>query len=129
MKTPPKLRSLLCKIAVAGAILSSVPFATASPYASGITNNAGTVKFVMNEAGATVNVVFEDNTTNAMGVLPKGATNFLLGAHTSYQIICTKLGNGTPALISVDTGTFSAWPGGVNALKGVDVNKSAKLGY
>lgn len=123
MKTPPKVRSVLCKIAVAAAILSSVPFAEASPYASGVTNNNGTVQFFMNEAGATVNVIFEDNTTNAMGVLPKGATNFLLGAHTSYQIICTKLGNGTPALISSDTG-FCVW----NSPRGVDVNKNAKLG-
>src|SRR5690348_13421693 len=123
MKTPPKVRSLLCKIAVTGAILSSVPFATATPYASGITNTGGgNIKFYMNEAGATVNVIFEDGSTNVMGVLPKGATNFSLGAHTSYSITCTKLGNGTPALISSDSALYSTW----NSPRGVDVNKSAK---
>ena len=97
----------------------------AAPYASGVTNNNGTIQFVMNEAGATVNVVFEDNTTNALGVLPKGAASFPLNGHTSYQIICTKTGNGTPALISSDTGAFNTW----NSPRGVDVNKNAKLGH
>ena len=96
----------------------------AHPYASSVTNDNGTIRFIMNEAGAAVNVVFEDNTTNAMGVLPKGATNFTLGAHTSFQIICFKLGNGTPTLISSDTFSNSIWANP----RGVAVNKNPKSG-
>jgi hypothetical protein len=78
----------------------------------------------MNEAGATVNIVFEDNTTNSMGVLPVGTTNFNIGAHTSFRIICYKLGNGTPTLISTDTNTYSIW----DSARGVAVNKNPAIG-
>ena len=71
-----------------------------------------------------MNVVFENNTTNAMGVFPKGGTNFALGAHTSFRIICTKLGNGTPALISSDTFSNSIWANP----RGIAVNKDPKSG-
>jgi len=96
--------------------------AQAHPFASGITgtNGAGGVSFVMNEAGATVDVVFEDNTTNHMGILPKGPANFNLGAHTSFQIICSKTGNGVPTLISTDADTYSIW----NSPRGVAANKN-----
>src|SRR5437764_1957833 len=100
--------------------------AQAHPYASGVTgtNGAGAVSFVMNEAGANVDIVFDDGTTNSMGVLPKGSTNFNLGSHTSFQIICFKAGNGVPFQISDDTFTNSTF---VNA-RGVDVNKNPKVG-
>lgn len=98
---------------------------SAAPYASGITNDSGTIRFVMNEAGADVNVVFEDTTTLAMGVLPKGATNFLLGAHVGFKIICTKIGNGVPSLISSDAYTNSVW----GSPRGVAVNQNAKNGH
>ena len=82
---------------VVAAVLCSVSSINvfAAPYASGVTgtNGAGVVSFVMNEAGATVDIIFEDNTTNSMGVLPKGATNFNIGAHTSFRIICYKQGS------------------------------------
>src|SRR5437763_759065 len=71
--------------------------ANAHPYASGVTNDNGTVRFFLNEGGANVYVVFEDGTTNnSFGVLPRCATNFSLGAHTSYSIYVVKTGNGTP---------------------------------
>ena len=99
--------------------------ALAHPYASGITNNGGTIQFIMNEAGATVSVTFEDASTISLGVLAKGINGFALGAHSSYSISCTKTGNGTPVLISTDTDRFSVW----NSPRGVDVNKNPKLGY
>lgn len=94
----------------------------AHPYASGVTNDNGTIRFVMNEGGASVNVKFEDDSILPMGVLPKGATNFSLGSHTSYQIICNKVGNGTPFLISSDTFSNSIWANP----RGITVNQNPK---
>ncbi len=126
IKNPP-LPSTIHKIALFLALLCLTGLvANAHPFASGITstNASGVVGFLMNEAGATVDVVFEDGTTNHMGVLPKGATNFNLGTHSSFQIICFKTGNGTPSLISTDSDTYSIW----NSPRGVAVNKNAAIG-
>jgi len=83
----------------------------------------------MNEDGATVAIVFEDNTTNSMGVLPKGATNFNIGAHTSFQIICYKQGTGTPSIISSDTvGVYTYSSSVWNSPRGVAVNKNPAVG-
>ena len=125
MKNHSQLRTRITQlIAVAFVCALSSLRILAAPYASGITNSSGTIRFVMNEAGADVNVVFEDNTTLAMGVLPKGATNFSLGAHTGFKIICAKIGNGVPALISSDAYTNSVW----GSPRGVAVNQNAKNG-
>jgi hypothetical protein len=108
--------------------------ANAHPYASGITgtNGAGVVSFIMNEAGANVDVVFDDGTTNHMGVLPKGGTNFNIGTHTSFRIICFKTGSGVPSLISSDTYSNSVWnvptTSGTFGMGGVGVNKNASVG-
>jgi hypothetical protein len=102
-----------------------VDLAQASPYASAVTNDNGVIKFIMNEGGATVSVVFEDNTTNVLGVLPKGPASFPLGTHTSFQIICVKAGNGVAELISSDSYTNSVW----NSPRGVAVNKNPKIGH
>ena len=112
-------------LAIGVLLLCSIPQLRAHPYASGVTNNNGTIQFVLNEGGGNVDVVFEDGSTNAMGVLGKGAQSFALGGHSSYAIVVTKLGNGTPSLISSDTDRFSIW----NSPRGVDVNKNAKTGH
>ena len=126
MKTLSHLITRIIPIVVAAVLCAvSTVRVSAAPYASGITNDSGTIRFVMNEAGADVNVVFEDTTTLAMGVLPKGATNFLLGAHTGFKIICTKIGNGVPSLISSDAYTNSVW----GAPRGVAVNQNPKNGH
>jgi hypothetical protein len=105
-------------------LASTAQMAKAHPYASGITNNNGTIQFTLNEDGGTVSVVFEDNSTNSLGVLGEGPQSFSLGAHTSYAIYVTKLGNGTPVQISSDSYTNSVWgtPGGVA------VNQNPKFG-
>jgi hypothetical protein len=119
---------LMCSLLRLGFGLALVPITTevarAHPYASGVTNSNGTIQFILNEDGATVYVVFEDQSTNALGVLDKGQQSFPLGAHTSYAIYVTKLGNGTPVQISSDTYTNSIWstPGGVAA------NQNPKIG-
>src|SRR5882762_9041298 len=97
--------SFIRGFALALAVTSlGVYVANAGPFAANIsgTNGAGVVSFIMNEAGADVNVVWEDLTTFPMGTLPKGKTNFSVGPHTSWQIVCTKTGNGVPFLISSD---------------------------
>ena len=103
--------------------------ASAHPYASGVTptNSSGQVFFTMNEAGATVTIKFEDNSTLNMGILPKGTTNFNIGSHTSFRISCFKEGTGTPSVISTDADTYSSW-GSPNAPRGVAVNKNPAIG-
>jgi len=97
--------------------------ANAHPYASGVTNDNGTIRFVLNEGGGTVYVVFEDGTTNnSFGVLPKGSTNFSLGGHTSYSIYVLKTGNGVPSQISTDA---DQWANYANP-RGVSVNRNPK---
>jgi len=91
---------IFLKIATASVVIIAASFcAQAHPYASGVTNDNGTIRFTLNESGGTVYIVFEDNTTNNLGVLNKGARSFALGAHTSFSIYVHKDGNGTPALI------------------------------
>ncbi len=89
------------------ALFAGLSGAIATPYASSVTNDSGTIRFVLNEAGTTVYAVFNDGSTNLMGVLSKGAASFALGGHTNYAIYCTKAGSGTPVKIRVDTDQFS----------------------
>ncbi|MEI9961822.1 MAG: hypothetical protein WDM76_12025 [Limisphaerales bacterium] len=103
----------------------------AAPYASGVTNDNGTVSFILNESGGNVVVTYEDGTTNENfdGITTgtnatKGLQSFNLNGHIGYSISVTKIGNGTPALISVDTNKFSVW----NSPRGVDANKNPKIG-
>src|SRR5687768_12251906 len=117
---PALIRGALCALATLLAVETQ-----ASPYASGVTNDNGTIRFVLNEDGGTVEVVFENNTTNSLGVLNKGAQSFSLGGHTSFSIYVTKVGTGTPSLISIETNIFSVW----NSPRGVDVNKNPKIGH
>jgi hypothetical protein len=119
------MKNTLYRFAAVLAFVLACLHVEAHPYASGITNNNGNIEFILNESGGDVNVVFEDNSTNVMGVLDKGQHSFPLGTHTSYSIIVKKLGNGVPALISSDSDQFSIW----NSPRGVDVNKNAKIGY
>src|ERR1035441_508814 len=61
----PALRGLVLALAV---IALSSFVAQAHPYASGITNNGGTVSFILNETADTVGVYFPDNhSTNFLG--------------------------------------------------------------
>src|SRR5689334_19108079 len=118
----PPTRKLALFLAMAVLLFTGL-VAQAHPYASGVTNDNGTIRFILNEGGATVYVVFEDGTTNnSFGVLSKGSTNFSLGGHTSYSIYVVKTGNGTPALISTDS---DQWASYANP-RGVSVNRNPK---
>src|SRR5262245_6344190 len=129
----PPTRKLAVFLALAALFFSAL-VAQAHPYASGITgtNGIGDVSFIMNEAGATVDVVFEDNTTNHLGILPKGSASFNIFAHTSFRIICFKTGTGVPSLISSDTYSNSVWNAATTSatlgMGGVGINKNASVG-
>src|SRR5208282_1849140 len=118
------------------AVLAAAAFwplvSQASPYASGVTVNAGTVSFILNESGGNVTVTYEDGSTNVTfdGIstgstnLASGSYSFSLGAHTSYAISVHKVGSGTPTQISSDTNPFSIW----GTPRGVAVNQNPKVG-
>src|SRR5258706_13706273 len=61
----------------------SVYVARAHPYASGISNNAGTIQFILNESADNVGVSFDlGAATNNLGPLARGLQSFALGVHT-----------------------------------------------
>ncbi|HEX5219433.1 MAG TPA: Calx-beta domain-containing protein [Verrucomicrobiae bacterium] len=82
----------------------------ATPYASGITNNAGTISFILNESADNVKVIFDGGgpgNTNDLGALPKGVASFSLGAHTSWEIHVTKSTAQVWTQISDDNNVFN----------------------
>jgi hypothetical protein len=117
-----KLFAVLAAIGLFGSI------ASATPYASSITNDgSGNMSFYLNEGGTTVWITYEDGTTNASfngtstGInLAAGAYVFALGAHTSYSINCYKVGTGVPTLIQ-SSPAFTP--------RGIDVNRRASSPY
>jgi hypothetical protein len=76
----------------AGCLLLSGPASQATPYASGLTNSAGTVSFFLNEDAENVKVSFNNGTggTNDLGARARGKHTFSLGANTNYSILVTK---------------------------------------
>jgi hypothetical protein len=127
MKT---LRSLIC---VSAAILASAWSVHATPYASEVTNNNGTIQFYLNEAivpanGDSVIVTFEDNSTlslTASAVVGVNSFTLLQGVttHTSYSIAVKKIGAGSPQQISTDSSSFpSYW----TTPRGLDVYTNPK---
>jgi hypothetical protein len=116
---PPLPQSL----AIGMAVLSCISIAKAHPYASGITNSAGTIKFILNESADNVKVRFDSGSvTNDLGALAQGVQSFSLGAHTNYQIVVSKVGSGTPSQLSVDSNNFVKF----NSPRGVAVNLNPK---
>jgi hypothetical protein len=115
-------RSLLRGSTVAAIVLAGYA-ACAHPYASGVTNNAGTISFILNESADSVQVAFDNYTsTNNLGALAAGVQSFALAGHTNYAIIVRKAGIGVPFLISADTNRLLNFPGP----EGVAVNRNPK---
>ena len=107
-------------VLVAASFLAS-SLAQATPYASGITNNAGTVSFVLNESADNVSVTLNPGGTALdLGALNKGTHSFNLGAATSFQIAVSKTAPAAWTLISSDTNSLLQFNGG----RGVAVNMS-----
>lgn len=102
---------------------SSLWLAQAHPYASGLTNNGGTIKFILNENADSVKVAFDNGAvTNDLGALGKRVQSFPLGAHTNYSIIVYKLGSAIPVQLSVDASNTVQFP----SPRGVAVNANPK---
>jgi hypothetical protein len=121
MKNLQKCGSWMRGLAAGLAVLSCVGVAKATPFASCVTNNAGTISFYLNEGGGNVTVTYDDGSTNANfnGVttgtnLAAGIQSFVLTGHNSYSISVFKIGSGTPGVISSR---------GIGTTRGVDANK------
>src|SRR5580658_1742528 len=119
MKT---IRFLLC---ILTGVLISVWSAKATPYASGVTNQGGTIQFILNELPDSAWVVFEDASSNSIASPVVGTNTFSLGSHTSFGIYVKKSGDGTPVQISNDTNTYNQW----NTPRGVAANVDPTNGY
>jgi hypothetical protein len=114
--TRPALRGLV--LALAATVLASY-VATATPYATCLTNTAGTVSFRLNEAADTVKVIWAGgaSVTN-LGAKARGLTVTNLGVVTSpFQVQVIKTGTGTIA-----TNNQVAF----NSVRGVAVNFNPK---
>ena len=118
------IKSCLAAMVATGLFVSQTQ---ATPYASCLANNAGTISFYLNEPGGNVTVTYEDGSTNASynGVttglaLPKGQQSFSLGSHTSYAISVTKVGTGV-----ANTNAIKAY----GTPRGIDVNKNPTSPY
>jgi PA14 domain/Immunoglobulin domain len=96
---------LRCGVAVSLAALSCMSIANAHPYASGVTNNSGTVQFILNEDADSLYVVLNDGTTNTL-TPTKGTHAFSLGANTNYAIYAFKVGTHAFTQISADANTY-----------------------
>jgi hypothetical protein len=97
----------------------------AHPYASGLTNSAGTIKFILNEAASDVTVAFDNGSvTNDLGALASGAQSFSLAGHSNFSIIVSKTGSGAVSQISMDATNNSFF-----GPRGVAVNRNAKTRF
>ena len=90
LRNNPLLLATACLLAAAG----FGPVASATPYASGVSNVSGTVSFFLNESADAVMIVTNSPAgvtgTNNQGALAKGLHSFSLGSATNYQIVVSK---------------------------------------
>ncbi len=91
-------RGLILALALAGL---STRVATAHPYATCLTNNAGTVSFRLNEAADTVRIIWNGGANSfTLGAVAPGLTVTNVGAVTSpFKVEVFKVGSGTPSYI------------------------------
>src|ERR1700722_5816500 len=127
MKKLQKCGSLMRGLAAGLAVLSCVGVAKATPFASCVTNTAGTISFYLNEGGGNVTVTYDDGSTNAnfngttTGTnLAAGIQSFVLTGHNSYSISVFKIGAGAPSVINSRA---------VGTTRGVDANKMPTSPY
>jgi len=130
MKILAKFGSSLCSLAVAFAVLSLASVARAHPYASGITNNAGTsISYYLNEAATDVTIVLTNNGTGQGTNIDLGATT--AGLHTqtlivnaitftNYSIQVLNIGSGAIAQTSSDASPLN----NMLSPRGVTINKN-----
>jgi hypothetical protein len=111
------------------------PNATASPYASGVTNSGNTFSFVLNENADNVTILRDGGNALNLGPQSKGTLNFDMTGFTNYSINVTKLSGagfttpsgplvGTPNQISDDNNPLMSY----NAPRGLVVNSNPANG-
>jgi hypothetical protein len=89
--TRPFLRGLVLGLAAIG--LSS-NLATATPYASCLTNDGTTIWFRLNEAADDVRLVYNSDTvTNDLGAKPAGLNSVAVTLTGTYKLLVTKAGS------------------------------------
>ncbi len=104
---------------------------SAAPYASGLTNNAGTVSFVLNEAADSVQVISNGGaTTNTLGALPAGTITTNLAISGVFTVVVAKANGsgyifGETNIINSDTNPLLRFPNG----RGVTVSTDPKSGF
>src|SRR5580658_7930142 len=116
------MKKLLALLVFGAGILASTFSVHAHPYASGVTNNAGTIQFYLNEIPTSAYVIFEDGSSTNITSPVVGVNSFPLGTNTCYSIYVYKAGTGVPAQISSDASPYSAYP----SPRGVAVNYTPK---
>jgi hypothetical protein len=119
------MKTIRCLLCIITSILISTLSAKATPYASGVTNQSGTVQYILNELPDSVWIIFEDGTSNTVATPVVGTNTFSLGSHTSFGIYVKKAGDGTPSQISSDSGVYNNW----NTPRGVAANVDPTNGY
>ena len=101
MKKLPIGSSFIRGLASGLAVFACVSVAKATPFASCITNTAGTISYYLNEGGGTVSVVYDGGAvSNNLGVLAAGPQSFSLAGHTTYAIYVQKTGTGSPSMVN-----------------------------
>jgi len=98
--------------------------ANAHPYASGITNQSGTVSWVLNELATDVKIIFDNGAViNDLGSAPVVGTNtFSFAGHTNFSISVFKIGSNFINQISSDANIYNSFGGP----RGVVVNTNSK---
>jgi hypothetical protein len=135
------IRFLVC---FAGTALLSALSLQATPYAAGVSNNAGTVSWHLNESvtNGVVAVLFNVSAgsyaaSNYLGGTQAQPVNagpqpaFSLGSYTNFQIYVLNVGTGTPHQISPNPGTTSPDSPLVDFYgpRGVGVNRNPSSPY
>jgi hypothetical protein len=112
----------------------------ATPYATSLTNNAGTISFRLNESADSVDVVYTNLSavlvTNSLGALPAGLAVNALGVPGTFSVIVSKQGapgyvSGAALQISTDTVTNGTSTNVMrfNSPRGVAVNQNPASPY
>lgn len=112
------------------AVAATATVAVAHPYATALTNDAGTVSFRLNEAADNVKVIGNAGTlTNDLGAVARGltVTNLTTSGLTGgvFTVVVAKAGSGAPTLISDNSNTNNMfW-----APRGLAVNRRPDSPY
>lgn len=110
LSTSNKIAPSLCRgfqLLILGAgVFCFSPAVSATPYASGLTNNAGTISFRLNESAANVKIVSGGGAvTNDVGALGAGLHTFPLGITGTYEVhVYKSSGPGFATAISPNRG-------------------------